>query len=811
MFQNALKITLRSLYRDKRYAVINLAGLSIAVACCVVLGLYLRSELTYDQHNVNYRRIFRVANEFTINGKLDRFAATSVALGPLLKEQFSEVQDFVRLQGLGEQLIASGEDRLYWRNTYAADPNVFDVFTHEVLSGDPKTALTAPNSVAVSRTFASRYFGDADPVGKSITLENGEERQITLEFADLPENSHLQYDLLFSRTNPSFQDPTDDSQRRQRLYNIGLFTYLVMPENYDAHKFDAISQQFFDKNMQDIGKAINATWRGWLEPLADIHLRSEVGYDLPTANVAYVYGFSAVAVFILLVAAINYMNLATARATKRAKEVGLRKVLGAGRLALTAQFLAEAVVLTLAALVIGVLLLKLVLAVTPLNELLGKHLALHLAAEPKVVALLIGGALALGVLSGLYPAFYLAAVAPTAALMAAAKGGTRSSAMRQFLVFVQFTISVCVIACTLVMASQMRFVASKSLGFAKDNRLMITLHGVDMIERVPVIRNELKANPRVLGVSASGSMMGQNFPINVVQVENNDGVMEQTSLNHMPIADDFLSVMGMQVVKGRDFSEAMGTDATSGVLANETLVARMHWRDPIGKRVQAGPLKETVIGVVKDFNFKSLHNPIEPFLMYQFRDDFSQVPPNLRPFQKRLLVVSVAGEGIRDTIEFIRGVFSRLDPEHPFEFKFVDDSLDELYLSEQRMMKLIAIFAGVCIFVACLGLYGLAAFTTEQRTKEIGIRKVLGASKAEIVTLLARNILVLVAIGSVVASLLAYLTMQRWLDGFAYRTWVNPIWFVVATAAALAVAYGTMALQTLKAARTNPIRSLRYE
>jgi putative ABC transport system permease protein len=811
MLDTALKITLRSLYRDKRYALINLAGLSIAIACCLVLALYLRSELAYDRHNLQHQRIFRVANEFTTNGKLNRFAVTSASLGPMLKEQFADVQAYVRFQSVGERLIRVGDEAAYWRNAYAVDDNVFDVFTHTVLAGDARTALAGPSSVAVSESFARRYFGSRNPLGQTIALDNGEPREITLVFADLPESSHVKYDLLFSRNGPLFADPSDDNLRRQQLFSIGVMTYVLMPEGYDLRAFDDISQQFFDRNMKALGDAIDQTWRGWLEPLADIHLHSNLVGDLPTGNLAYLYGFSIVAVFILLVASINYMNLATARATKRAKEVGLRKVLGASRAVLALQFLAEAVVLTVVALVAGVLLVEVLLNATPINDLFGKPLALRVAAEPALLGAALGAAVVVGLLSGAYPAIYLSSMLPVAALVASGKSSARSIGTRQFLVFVQFTITVCVIACTLLMAAQMRFLASKSLGFAPENRLMVTLRGVDLIERIPVLRNELTAHPRVLGVTASASMMGQNFPTNVVQVENNLGTMEQTSLNHMPVADDFVAVMGMELASGRDFSAERGTDDVTGVIVNERLVARMGWDEPLGKRIQAGPVQQTVIGVVKDFNFKSLHNAVEPFLMYRFRDDFERVPQNLRPFQNRLLVVSVAGDGLQETIAFIRGVFARLDPEHPFEYRFLDDSLDRLYLSERRLMSLIGIFAGVCIFVACLGLFGLAAFTTEQRTREIGVRKVFGASARQIIALLAQHILLLVIIGSLVASLLSYLAMDRWLSGFAYRVSQNPLWFLLAAGAALGVAYATVALQTLRAARSNPVKSLRYE
>jgi putative ABC transport system permease protein len=421
---------------------------------------------------------------------------------------------------------------------------------------------------------------------------------------------------------------------------------------------------------------------------------------------------------------------------------------------------------------------------------LGKPLELNFLDEPALLGWLVGGSLVVGLLSGIYPAFYLSSLPPVG--LAGGRGATRRSVTRLFLVFVQFTVSVCVIACTLLMSSQMRFIAQKSLGFQTENRLMITVRSVDLIERIPVIENELAMNPRVLGVASSASMMGQGFPINVVQIEDNAGAMQQTSLNHMPVADDFLDVMGMEVVEGRGFSPEMGEDATRSLL-------------------QMGNNAGTVVGVVKDFNFRSLHTPIEQFVLYQFRDNFAQLPPQFRANQTRLLVVNIAGDGVAGTIDFIRGVFARLDPDHPFEYRFVDDALDQLYLSEQRLMRLVGIFAGICIFIACLGLFGLASFTTEQRTKEIGIRKVLGASKGEIVALLARSILVLVIVGSVVASLLAYAAMSRWFDRFAYSAPINPAWFLLAAGAALAVAYGTIALQTYKAARANPIRALRYE
>ncbi len=810
MASTSLKVTLRTLYRDKLYAAINLAGLSLAIACCLILGLYLRSELTYDRHHVNHERIYRLVNEFYIGERIDRFAHTSAVIGEMLQEQYPVIQDYVRFRNLGQFVIRVEDQSYVWQDTYLADDNVFDVFTHEIIAGDPKTALVEPSTAAVSRTFAERYFGDRNPVGEIFTIDNGAVWKITAVFEDLPENTHLKYDVLFSYNGEFFANPTEEQQRRQQLFGINDFTYLVMPEGYDIAEFPPVAQAFFDRHMAQ--NPMGATWKAWLQPLASIHLYSDFPNDLPRGNPYYLYGFAAVSIFILLVACINYINLATARATKRAKEVGLRKILGASKKALSTQFLAESLVLALAALVLGAIAAGIMFNATPIADLLGKPLALDLVGEPTLLVWMLGITAAVGLLSGLYPAVYLAAIRPTAAVGSSTRAGSKTLGFRQFLVLVQFTITIAVIAATLLMASQMRYIADFPLGFAKENRLMITLRGVDLIKQIPVLRNELVQHPQILGVTASQSMMGRGFPINIMQIENNTGSMVQTTLNHMPVADDFIEVMDMQVVAGRGFSAEMADDATAALIVNEALVAQNGWDEPLGKRIQLGPRTGTVIGVVRDFNFRSLKDTVAPFMIYQFQDqNLDSVPAAVRGLQTRLLVVNIAGGRVGETLEYLRGVFARVDPDHPFEYQFLDESLDRLYLSEQRLLRLIAIFGGICIFVACLGVFGLAAFTTEQRTREIGVRKVHGASTAQVIALLARNVLALIGIGAVIASLAAYLAIDRWLLGFAYRVEINPVVFVIAAALALLVAYATVALQSYRAARANPIHALRYE
>src|SRR5262245_19237853 len=499
MNTSVLKVALRTLSRDKTYALINVAGLALAVACCLVLGVYLRSELTYDQSHANHERIFRVVNEFTINGKVDTFPVTSGMLGPMLKDENADIQAVVRFQGGGggnQRFIKHGDTGYYWENMVTADPTVFAVFTHKILYVDPKTALLEPTSVAVSRKFAEKYFGDRNPLGETINIENGSEFKITLVFDDLPENTTLKYDVLFSTTQPQFATPGDVNQRRNRLYNVGLFTYLLMPEGYDPAKFTDVSKEFFERNMTEIGGRIHASWRGWVQPLDRIHLYSDLPNDISTGNRYYIYGFIAVAVFTLLVACINYMNLATARATKRAKEVGMRKIMGSTRSALVAQFLAESVLLAVIAVALGVALVEAAVAFTPIDELFGKQIALAGLGSPAMVAAwVVGLAVLIGLFSGLYPAFYLSSVVAVSALVSGAKGGKGNSGLREALVLLQFTISIAVIGCTLVMASQMRYIATMSLGFKKENRVLVTMRGVDVLERSEAIRTELLTNP----------------------------------------------------------------------------------------------------------------------------------------------------------------------------------------------------------------------------------------------------------------------------------------------------------------------------
>jgi putative ABC transport system permease protein len=444
----------------------------------------------------------------------------------------------------------------------------------------------------------------------------------------------------------------------------------------------------------------------------------------------------------------------------------------------------------------------------PINELLGKSISLNLNHEPELLGWLLGFSLLLGLISGSYPSLYLSSIMPLSALVGGHQAGKGSIRLREILVLIQFTISVCVIACTLLMALQMRYISNKPLGFNKENKLIITLRTADVIDKEPTIKKELLKNSNILGVSLCNDVIGNINGLMAPMVDNKDGVPELTTVNAMVVGNDFINVMGIELVEGRDFSKRLLTDVGESFVVNETMVKKMGWDQPLGKHIGNGK----VIGVVKDFHYDSLHNPVKPFVLQRFAGTQNTSAQN-RQLMIYYLVVNLAGDNIFQTLNFIQEKFAEFDPRHPFEYEFLDDYLNKLYFSEQRLMKLTGIFAAVCIFISCMGLFGLAAFATEQRKKEIAIRKVLGATVRQIITMLARNIIYLVLIGAVIASLIAYYAMDEWLSDFAYRISINKdTWvFLVAAAVAAAVAFLTVALQSFKTAQDNPINALRYE
>ena len=592
MFKNYLKITLRNIYRQKLYALINIFGLSLGIGCCLILSLYLIGELGYDRHYENHERLYRVVNEYTFNGNANQAAVSSQALGQLLiMDNPERVEAYTRFQRPGGSqsgtVFRRGTDTYYWDDVYLVDLNVFDVFNHDILYGDPQGALDDGLSIAVSETFARTYFGDENPIGETLSTDTADYR-VTLGFADLVESSHLKYDVLISM-NRVGSLPEDEATLQRMLGNIGVYTYILMSEEFEEQEFGRIFDSFHTDRVEAMARQFGFTdnfdARFWAQNLTDIHLDSTLEFDLPTGNLFYIYAFAGVAIFILSIACINYVNLATARSMQRAREVGMRKVLGAQRSQLIVQFLGESIIFVLLAVGIALGVVYLLIDNQLLGNLFGEQIYAIGLFTLQLLSWLLGLSLLVGVLSGLYPAFYLSSVAPVTALSSDSQvGGSTSGRLRQVLVFFQFTISIGIIASTLLMANQMRYVANLGLGFEKENKVLVPLRGADLIESLPALRIELATNPGILGVSTTQQIPGGQMGLIGLNVESPIGTMELQSFNLMAVGEDILPVLGIELVEGRDFSQKFLTDIGQSIMVNQTLVDQMGWGDQaIGK------------------------------------------------------------------------------------------------------------------------------------------------------------------------------------------------------------------------------------
>jgi putative ABC transport system permease protein len=811
MFSHYLTIALRNLYRDKGYAFTNILGLSLAVTCALILGLYVREQLTYDKHNRQHQKIVRVVNEIVTSGVANNFAITSQALGPLFSHDYPDMGEFVRVRNMAvaRNIFRHGDIALAWDDVRIADENIFDVFTHDVVYGQFEGALTEPTSIAISESFARSYFGDRNPIGKAISTDTFTYK-VTVVFEDLPANSHLKYSALLPMSRLGVFGISDNSLSPQQLLSITGYTYFLLDPGVNQAVLQRSLDDFAARYTTQISQRLNSSVKYFAQPLAEIHFDRGFAYDQPTGNLFYVYAFVAVALFVIVVACINYTNLATARATKRAQEIALRKIIGASRAQLVVQFVGEAIAFAVLAVGVGTLTVLVLSESDLLSDLLGARMQLDLVGEPGLVLWLGLGALLIGLLSGAYPALYLSSIPILSALAVNRVGGSNGFSFRNFLVFLQLFVSIAVIAATILMALQMEFVAKRPLGFERENRIAILLRGVDVLERIPVIRNEFLKNPNIFNVSISSYVPGEDVTINLFDVENNSGQMEPTTVNQIVVGEQFLEVMGIELVEGRDFSTRLLTDVGASLIVNESLVTQMGWDSPLGKRIRLGDGR--VIGVVEDFHFESLHEVVGPALLRLFSEDDLA---NLSLYERNLvslnIVLSIHNEDVFETIEYVESVVAQFDSSHPFEFRFFDDLLNKIYIKERNLIKLTGIFSAICIFISCLGLFGLAAFTTALRTKEIGIRKVLGASTLQIVILLSRTLLILVVVAAVFASATTFFVIREWLRGFAYHTAIEGWAFLTASALIAVLGLTTVALQSIGTAAGRPADALRQE
>ncbi|QTE38287.1 ABC transporter permease [Mucilaginibacter gossypii] len=796
MLRNYIKIAWRNLIKHKVFSFINIFGLATGIAAFWLISLYVVDEWSYDRYNLKADRIFRVVQHGTWNGGKFNLAVTSPPYAPALKNDYAEVEDAIRIDAEGGGRITYGEKQINEGAMLFTDKGFFNLFTHHFLSGDPNTALTRPQSIVLTKTLAEKIFGNAaDALDKTILIENNPST-VTGVIDDVPANSHFGFSAL--RSLP--EGYTDG------WANSHIYTYVLLKNHDDFKKIQAGSDVFFNKYLKGTLGAMQYSME--LQPLTSIHLNSNLDYELGSnGNITYVYVFSIVALLILAIAVINYVNLTTARSSIRIREIGVRKIIGSSKKQLIIMFFAESVLFTLIAAVIASVMVQFL---SPyFNMLSGKNLILLQFGFSKTVILFGLFAFATGILSGLYPALFLSGFRTIAAMKGQIGSQAATIMFRKSLVVFQFVITIVMIAGSCIIYRQLHYVMNKDLGFNKAQTLTFHISDKSARTKIAAIKSQLLQNPAVEAVGIAGNPIGNNdigssnFNIGADGKANSDSKM----VENLIIDEDFIPTLQVKLAKGRNFSSEMSTDRLESIIVNQTLVNEMGWKDAIGRSVRVGVddkgnvISRKIIGVVKDFNTYSLQHKVAPMMLYL-------------PFtanDEDNMYIRIGKNNIPSTLDYISKVYGRFDIENKVEFHFLDQNFAKQYQSEQKQGNILLIFTILAISIACLGLFGLVTFTAEQRVKEIGIRKVLGASVTSIVTLLSKDLMKLVLIATLIASPLAWYGMSKWLQSFAYRVDIN--WWIFAVAGILAViiAFITVSVQSVRAANANPAKSLKNE
>lgn len=821
MFRNYLKIAFRSLRKSKGFTALNIIGLATGLGVCLLIVLYVTDELSYDRFNVNADRIYRVDEDSYINNT--RFDAANVSkfLGPTLVANYPKIQQMVRFRNPGNQLVRKGGNHILEHYFVFADSTIFKVFTLPMIAGDPNTALNNPHSIVIDESAARRYFNSTDVIGR--TLEVGDDNtplKITGVIRDMPEQSHFHFSFIRPlRESYSFNDPSDNDWLSTNYYTYILAqtgtTRTEVQKDVDAvvnlHISRAL-QELVHASVADLEKAGNH-FQYRIFPLTDIHLHSNKSYELEAnSNIQFVYIFSVIAVLILLIACVNFMNLSTARSAQRAKEVGIRKVAGSTKGHLILQFLTESILLSLLSLVLALGIAVLLLPM--FNQLAGKSLHPDVLFSGRFLSILILLVLLVGCLAGSYPAFYLSSFQPIHVLKGKMAAGFKSSWLRNSLVVFQFFISIGLIVSTLVIYRQLHYIRNKEVGFNRDQVLVI--HNTWSLgqDGTTNLRKDLLTLAGATDATITGDLPtlgGDQYRQPSWFGDASLDVKKAIFLTTLKVDDHYVPTLGMQIVKGRNFDLAHFPTDSTGLILNEAAVAMLGVKDPLNLILynradevnpnlsdHFKPLSFHVVGVVKDFNYNSMHDKIQPLVM------------EVSPYWGNMAVHFHTN----DVFSFVRQVESKFHAAKlglPFSYTFMDADFDKMYHAEQQTGQIFITFAVFAILIACLGLFGLVTYAAEQRTKEIGVRKVLGASVSGIVGLLSRDFTILVGIAALIAFPASWWAMYKWLETFAYRTEISWWIFLVAGAAALAIALLTVSIQTIRAALANPIKSLRSE
>ena len=802
MLTNYLKIAFRSLLKNRAYSFLNIFGLTIGITCSFLIYLYVQDELTFDSQHTKADRIFRVACEYSLpnDGGTEKWAVMSDWVPQYFVKDYPEVLKAVRFRKSQNVVVErpEGVERFYEEVVYA-DSAVFSIFDFPLLKGDSRTALNEPFTVVISEHIAQKYFGSTDPIGKVLSLPDFN-TQLTVKgiLAPIPHNSHLKFHVLASFETLRATNRTSENN----WWNFSTYVYLETQKGTDPEDLENKIKRISAKYILDQEESSGYRQEYYLMPLKDIHLKSSFRAEFaPGGNMNNVRIFALIGLFILLIACINFMNLATARSVKRAKEVGVRKVVGAYKKHLIVQFLNESVVLSFMAMVLSVALI--LLALPLLNDFTNKQLVFNPLSDPGPAVILLGITMLVGLLAGSYPALVLSSFKPVETLKGSFQNSSKGAMLRKFLVVFQFVISIALIISTYVVFNQLQYMRQLELGFQKERMIYLpTRFGQGTAEKFAVLRDELKQTAAVKGTALSSNVPGVELGNNVVRLgwDNN---AEWSDMRFLAVDYDFIDLYGLKMAAGRGFDRSFPSDETEGFILNESGVKRLGFDSPqaaLGKPLRWQNRQGRVIGVVRDFYFMSVQQEVEPFIMVMLAD---RTPGYLS--------VNVATDGFGRVVNEIEARFNEIMPDRIFEYYFLDQDFDEQYKAEANFSRIFTVFSFVAIWIACMGLYGLASYSAEQKMKEIGVRKVLGATVAGIVALLSGAFLKLVVIAFVLASPLAYFAMDNWLAGFAERISIGAIAFIISLVFALLITLLTISYQSIRAARANPIKSLRYE
>jgi putative ABC transport system permease protein len=779
MFKNHLKIAFRTLLKHKGYSFINIAGLAIGMACCILILLWVQHELSFDRFHPNADDIYRVYQDVHHAGGVMPFSNLPMPLAPEIESTIPEIRLASRLAG-DRVTIKYGDKIFNETGIYYTDPSFFEIFSFPLVQGDSRTALSDPHSILLTEAAAEKYFGSDNPLGKVLTLDGTDQMKVTGLLNNPPDNSSLQFDFLvpFTLLDAGGYDTS-------RWNSSTTQTYVLVNRGIAA---DQIEQKISGILLQHNQKEESYLR---LQPLKKLRLYTLSGEP---GNMKSVYIFSLIALFVLVIACINFMNLATARSSKRAREVGLRKVVGARRSQIVRQFFGEAVFLTLIAFSLSLLLVELALPL--FNRISAKQLSLDFTGNLIVYASLLGIAIFTGLLSASYPALYLSSFLPVKVLKSSFRPSSSSSLFRKGLVIFQFSLSIILIIGTGVISSQLHYIQKRDIGFDRENLVYFNINDT-ISQNFNAVKDEILHDSSILNVTRTFQIPSYNRYSSPADWEGK-GPGQNINFNISIVDEDYLRTLGLELAQGRNFSKGFSTD-TSNYILNQEAVKQMGLEEPLGKRFSLGDSTGEIIGIVKDYNYMPFTYEIQPLVW------------SYTPVMFRYAMVRISGQNIPETISRIENTWRKFAPDFPFEYHFLMDDYQSIYTKEQRMEDLFLGFTILAVFISCLGLFGLASFMTEQRTKEIGIRKVLGASMAGIASLLSREFLKWVAAANLIAWPVAYLAMRGWLRGFAYKIDMGLAIFLFAAGLALFIALATVSFQAIRAAMGNPVKALRYE